>query len=306
MEPVKKKDNKWFIKAIVNVLFGIPIGIANIIPGVSGGTFGVMLGIYDKLISSISNIRKDFKNSIKFLIPVVIGMGIGIVGFNWILGDVLLKHFPMQTITLFMGLVVGSIPLVFRHSGIKKATPGSIIPGVVTLVFMVALPFIMQGDGGSYDGFTLGVGNGVMIFLCGIIASVTMILPGISGSMMLMVMGYYFVITGALGSLTSGVFSGNLNLNDILVLGIFVVGVLVGLLGGAKVIDICLKRFRIPTYSAIIGLVVGSLYQIYLESGFTLDLNGLFAVLTFIAGALIALFFGSKWLEAKMEKFKKD
>ncbi len=285
----KNSKNKW-MEALWNFLRGIPIGIANIIPGVSGGTIGVMLGIYDKLIGAISNIRKQFVKSIKYLVPILLGAGIGVVAFNYLLQDVLLKYYSMQTTTLFMGLVVGSLPVVLRNAQIKKVTWGAAVPFAVTLVGMVCISvFLGGGDGGSYVGFTLNAGNGIMLVLCGIIAAVSMILPGISGSMMLMSMGYYYIVTGALKDF------------NFVVLGLFGVGVLIGLLGGAKVIDICIKHFRVSTYAAIIGLVVGSLYQLYLESNFTLDINGIFAVITFIIGAAIAMVSGSEWLSKKVK-----
>ena len=95
------------------VLKGMVIGIANIIPGVSGGTMAVSMGIYDKLIHSVTHLLKDFKESLKFLIPIAVGMGIALVGLSFII-EPAFEHFPLQTNCLFIGLIVGGLPAVCK------------------------------------------------------------------------------------------------------------------------------------------------------------------------------------------------
>lgn len=293
-----KQDSKVsvsFKTVLLDFLRGIPVGVANIIPGVSGGTIAVMLGIYDKLIGSISNIRKKFLSSIVYLVPILLGAGVGILAFNYLLQDVLLKYYHMQTNMFFIGLVLGSLPMILRTSGIKKASPGSVIPFIVATAAMVLISvFFKGGTDAGQAGFELTAVSGIMLVISGIVAAVSMLLPGISGSMMLMVLGYYYIVTGALKSF------------DLVILLLFGIGVLIGLLGGAKIIDICLQKFRIPTYSAIIGLVIGSLYQLFAESGFAFDINGLFAVIALVLGAAIALVSGSRWLADKVSKSQKS
>lgn len=280
----------------MNMLRGVAIGVANIIPGVSGGTIAVVLGIYHRLIGAISNIRKQFKSSILFLIPILIGAGIGILAFNSLLQEVLFKHFPMQTNLLFLGLVLGSIPMIVRNSGIKKASAGSIVPFIIALVGMVCITVFLKGDKSANPEFVLSVGTALMLMLSGMVAAIAMLLPGISGSLMLVVMGYYNVITGALSL-------SNLNLPVLLLFG---VGVLAGLLCAAKLIDICLRKFQVPTYAAIIGLVVGSLYQVFVEANFEFNIQGVFAVVALIVGTLIALAFGNEKLSARFSTKKQE
>lgn len=97
------------MKAILDLLRGIVIGIANIIPGVSGGTMAVSMGIYDKLIGAVSNLFKDFKRNLLFLLPLLIGMGVGIVGFGKLL-EYLLEYHVLATCLTFVGLILGACP----------------------------------------------------------------------------------------------------------------------------------------------------------------------------------------------------
>lgn len=303
-KPQGAKKSQW-LEALWNLLRGIPIGIANIIPGVSGGTIGVMLGIYDKLIGSISNFRKDIKGNLKFLVPILLGVAVGVGAFAVLLKEVLFAHYEMQTVLFFLGLIAGSVPMIIRNSEIKRLSLRCIIPFVIAFAIMIILPILEQASGGGSGAFELNVLNAFVMGICGIIASVTMIIPGISGSMMLTVIGYYDIVLNSVSGFVTNLLAGQIILNEVLILLFFGIGAVTGIIGGAKVIDICLKKVRVETYAVIIGLVVGSLYQIYLESGFASNGFGsgeITAIISCIVGAAIALFFGSKWLARITEK----
>ena len=174
------------------ILQGIVIGIANIIPGVSGGTMMVAMGIYDKLIHSITHLRKEFKESMKFLIPVFAGVGIAIVVIARIL-EACFAMFPIQTNLLFCGLIVGSLPFIFKHVKGKSISVGMILSFLVFFGIVVVMAFMGESEGNAAD-VSFGLVNVIKLFGIGVIAAATMVVPGVSGSMMLMILGYYNTI----------------------------------------------------------------------------------------------------------------
>lgn len=137
------------VKFVFDLLKGMVIGLANIIPGVSGGTMMVSMGIYDNIISSITHIFKDFKKSVLTLLPYFIGMGAGIVGLSFLI-TYLFEHFPLQTALLFIGLIVGGIPLIYgkmKH-GMKKLS--LVHAGLFVLFFAVVI--LLQVFGSQSSG----------------------------------------------------------------------------------------------------------------------------------------------------------
>ena len=118
------------------LISGAIIGVANIIPGVSGGTMAVVLNLYDKLIGAFSNIRKNWKESLKLLIPIVIGAGIGIVAFSWLI-KFLLEKFPLATNYFFIGLIIGSIPMIFHRSVSPRFKAINLIPFLIALGLII-------------------------------------------------------------------------------------------------------------------------------------------------------------------------
>ncbi len=286
------------MKFILNVIYGCIIGVANIIPGVSGGTMAVILNIYDKLIESVTGIRKHFKESILFLLPVLIGGAAGIVGFSKLL-KYLLAVCPAPTFFFFGGLIIGSLPMIFRKALETKFRPISVIPFVIFGGIMIILAFI-NTTGSERSSFILemNVANWLFLFFGSVLAAMCMIIPGVSGSMILMILGLYSTVLGAIADLTHD-FVGSCMI--LLPVGL---GVLTGILGGAKLIDLCLKRFPQMTFFAIMGLMVGSLLSIYNNSSFAFDSQGIIAFVTLLLSFGVAFLFGSEKLKAKLETKK--
>ena len=268
------------IQFIRNVANGIVIGIAEIIPGVSGGTLAVLLNIYDQLIGSISHLKKEFKKSISFLIPIVLGMGIGIFAFSHLI-KFLLANYPMAVNFLFMGLIVGIVPMLFGRSTAGGVKPVSVVSCLVMLGIMILLAVVSAQQGEASQILTsLDFPNALRFAGVGMLAAVCMILPGISGSMMMVIFGTYDSVVNAVSSL---------NIGMLLPVG---VGVVVGLLFGAKVVDICLHKWPQATYAAILGLVVGSLASVYMKSGFQFGTaQSWVAILLLVLGAAVSYFF---------------
>ena len=245
------------MKFIKDILKGIVIGVANSIPGVSGGTMMVSMGVYDDIIFCITHLFKQLKESIKILLPYLIGMAVGIVGLAFSI-ESLYANFPFQTSMIFIGLILGGIPVLTNHVKGSKLNAGHII---TFLIFFIAI-IAMQYFGGNSTDVTLTVGflPIIKIFFIGVLASATMVIPGVSGSMMLMILGYYNpiinAITGFIKALSAGDFNAVLTICGSLVP--FGLGVVIGIFAIAKLIEILLNKFESYTYCAILGLVISS------------------------------------------------
>ncbi len=246
------------MKFIIECLKGIVIGIANAIPGVSGGTMMVSMGIYDKMIESVTGIFKQFKKSVLTLLPYIIGMVIGIVGLSFSI-TFLLEKYPFQMSLLFIGLILGGLPILTSHVNRKSIR----ILHVIIFLFAFALIIGLQILGkGTYSDtiIQLSTIQVVKLFFVGVIAAATMVIPGVSGSMMLMLLGYYYpilsLITDFVGALVT--FNVPVLLRTCGVLMPFGLGVIIGIFFIAKLIEILLKRFESYTYCGILGLVMAS------------------------------------------------
>ena len=248
-------------ETIFLVIKGFIMGIANIIPGVSGGTLALTLGIYERFIASISHFFSKLKENIKFLVPVFLGMGLSILTMSNLI-DSSFKHFPVPTTLFFMGLVIGGIPLLKRKVTGKKETKevSSYIIMALTFLLVIFLAIIPDLFSGFKEAsFTnMNVSSYIILLLVGVIAAATMVIPGVSGSLVLMLLGYYFPVVKAIKDLAH---LKNIPAN-ILVLGIFGIGIVIGIVGVAKIIEFLLKKFEVKTYFGVLGFIVASIIAI--------------------------------------------
>ena len=293
------------MKTILDIVRGIVIGIANVIPGVSGGTMVVSMGIYDKLIGAVNGLTKNFMRSVRILAPLLVGMAIGVVGFSYLIEYLLAQH-TLATCLTFVGLILGGLPVLWpslKKSAAKK--PGGKAGISEALAFLVLLAVgvgmpLLQGGSEGVQNLTPSVGMALLLVVLGLIASATMVIPGVSGSMVLMILGYYYgiinAVTGTISALKAldfgGVFQG------VLLLAPFGIGVLLGILLIAKLIDWLFDRFPSQTYAAIIGLVVSSPFAILYASGALAGgINWIELVVGIVlgaAGAWVTLLMGEK------------
>ena len=253
---------------IKSILKGMVIGIANIIPGVSGGTMMVSMGIYDKLIHCITHLFSEFKKSVLFLLPIGVGMVIAIAassfGLSW-----LFKNLPIQTNLLFVGLILGGLPAVCNKLKGSKVKPGHIIAGVLFFALVAGMAAMGETDGNAAD-LSFGLVNVLKLFGVGVIASATMVIPGVSGSMVLMLMGFYHPVLESLKNFFKAL--GTMDINRMItecgILIPFGIGVLVGMFAIAKLVEIIFEKFPLYAYWAIIGLIVASPVAILLMGSF--------------------------------------
>ena len=248
---------------IMNTLRGMVIGIANVIPGVSGGTLMVSMGIYDKLILVLTHFIKRMKEAIALLVPIAIGMLLSIAIFAKIFSEFLFPRFPLQTNLFFIGLIIGGIPVIYKKVKGNTIRLPQIIAFVLLFATVVGFSLVGEGGGSSAD-ITFSVGNVLKLFGVGIIAAATMVIPGVSGSMIMMILGYYNTIIDTVNNFINALKSFDIPamLDTFVVLIPFGIGVVVGAVAVAKLIEFMLNKFPLVTYWAIIGLIVASPFAI--------------------------------------------
>lgn len=275
------------MKFLKDILKGVVIGVANAIPGVSGGTMMVSMGVYDDIIYCITHLFTQIKKSIMILLPYFIGMAVGIVGLAFSIKS-LYANFPFQTSMAFIGLIIGGVPMLYEHVKKTSIKVGHIL---LFLLFFIAI-IAMQYFGGNGKDVVLSVDivSIIKIFLIGILASATMVIPGVSGSMMLMILGYYNPIINAITDFVKALAERDWNtlLNICGSLVPFGIGVVIGIFAIAKIIEILLKHFESHTYCAILGLVISS--PVVILMGTDMQHINIVAIVTGIIGLVAGTF----------------
>ncbi|MBN1820373.1 MAG: DUF368 domain-containing protein [Prolixibacteraceae bacterium] len=238
---------------LVIILKGIGMGAADVIPGVSGGTIAFITGIYEELVNSIKSINgkaiklffqgklKEFWESINgtFLLSVVFGIGISIFSLAKLL-EYLLREYPILIWSFFFGLIIASA--VFIGKSVKKWNAGVIISAIGGIIIAYFITIISPAEANTSYWF---------IFLSGAIAICAMILPGISGSFILVLLGMYKFILEAVGDL------------NFVVLGIFLAGALVGIITFSNILSWFLKKYHDYTIALLAGFMLGSLNKVW-------------------------------------------
>lgn len=250
------------MKSIILVIKGFIMGIANIIPGVSGGTLALTLGIYENFIGAISHFFSKLKENIKFLLPIFIGMGLSILTMSNVISNCF-DNYPIPTTLFFMGLVIGGVPMLTSRVKNSKETKelSSYIILFLTFALVMILAFseeIFGGTLGNASFDNLSVLGYLWISIIGIIAAATMVIPGVSGSLVLMLLGYYLPIINVVKELThfENIFP------NIFIAGFFGVGVVVGIVLVAKLIEWLLTKYEKKTYFGVIGFIMASVVAI--------------------------------------------
>lgn len=276
------------MKFILDLIKGAFIGVANIIPGVSGGTMAVSMGVYDKLINAINGLTKKFKESFITLLPLIIGMVAGIGAFSFII-PYCLEHYSFQTAMCFSGLIIGGIPSIIASTGSalqkekKRINPVHIIAFLILLSVAVFMAVANPSSTGS-DEIIITPVMLIKLIVMGIIAAATMVIPGVSGSLILMILGYYSGIVGSISGLLSSLknFDASAIGHYVIILVPFGVGCILGILLISKLITFLLKKFESITYCAILGLIAASPFAILYKME-----NPVFNAVSIIAGVVL-------------------
>lgn len=272
---------------LVIILKGFILGIANVIPGVSGGTLAITLGIYERLLSVINHFKDKLKENIKFILFLLIGIVIAILVFSNIIGFCLEKY-PFATILFFIGIILGGLPTLFKK--VKNTVNlSNLIIFFITFGIVMILTFI-RPDNNEVSLDSLNIVKIIGLFFSGAIASASMLLPGISGSFVLMLFGYYKPIINSIRELTK---FNNL-MHNIIVLGFAGIGILLGIFIAARLIEWLLKKYEVKTYYGIIGFVIASIISIFITavSNPIGTIEIIVGILLLLTGILVAKFVG--------------
>lgn len=261
-----KRDNmrvylSYFIK-------GMAIGIANAIPGVSGGTIAFVLGIYEKLTYSISTLPtaliklkwKDIIESLKILIPTFLGAAVSIFLFLNII-NYLFSNYPIPTKIFFVGLVLGSFPFItktveeYNFKVFFAFFLGAFIMAIF-VYFDINEPEINEAVGETVSSSNFSFVYGIKLFFCGIAAAIAMVIPGISGSLLLLILGEYENISYFVSNMTS-------NLNNIYPLIFLGIGILIGIFLISKLITILIQKYRSMLFGFVLGILIVSFLSLW-------------------------------------------
>lgn len=247
---------------LILLLKGFIIGVAFIIPGVSGGTLAIYLGVYQGILDSIDNLFRQFKKSVLYLLPILLGVGLSVVLLAKLV-SILLDWNSFIVLFFFIGLIIGGIRFVYKRAEITKLDPSLIISFLVSfglLILIIILDKTSSNPGIDYFSFSFW--TYLLIFALGAISSITMIVPGISGSAVLLVLGFY---TAIVSNVVGNIFdfsSIGYNLQVVIPFGL---GALAGILVFSKIINFSLRKYPKQTYFAILGFIIASVIGVLLE-----------------------------------------
>ncbi len=272
---------KW-----INILKGFAMGTSDLVPGVSGGTIALLLGIYNQFIASISGIfSRRFWPSFTFLIPIIIGMLLAMGSLSNLFNYLLSQH-HIPTMFFFGGLIIGIVPYLLKISNYKTSfTTKHYMMVIAGIAILIVITLMNNGDKHAGETLTLSTGLIIKYFIAGMCASSAMLLPGISGSFMLLVFGVYGTVMLAISEVVKLNFTG---LPILIAVGF---GVLAGFIISSKIIQYFLTHHKLMTFALIIGFVVGSLFAVF--PGLPTNIVMWFvSLVVFIIGFIVSLTLG--------------
>ncbi|HDB6925683.1 TPA: DUF368 domain-containing protein [Staphylococcus aureus] len=272
---------KW-----INILKGFAMGTSDLVPGVSGGTIALLLGIYNQFIASISGIfSRRFWPSFTFLIPIIIGMLLAMGSLSNLFNYLLSQH-HIPTMFFFGGLIIGIVPYLLKISNYKTSfTTKHYMMVIAGIAILIVITLMNNGDKHAGETLTLSTSLIIKYFIAGMCASSAMLLPGISGSFMLLVFGVYGTVMLAISEVVKLNFAG---LPILLAVGF---GVLAGFIISSKIIQYFLTHHKLMTFALVIGFVVGSLFAVF--PGLPTNIVMWFvSLVVFIIGFIVSLTLG--------------
>lgn len=260
---------------IILILKGFIIGLGKIIPGVSGAMLAITLGVYETGLKAISNIFKEFKKHFKFLAL----LGIGIV-LSIILGSkaviYCLNNFYLPTMFLFIGLILGGIKPLFKEIQNKKTKPQYIIIFFIVVAIILSLSLLNVGQ--DKTNFDKNIYFFIIFLFGGILEAAATVIPGISATALLMMLGYYNVIMTAI----SNVLNFSQIANNMFVLIPYGLGFAIGAIIIAKIMDYFFSKHKVATYYAIIAFAITSVLTLFFQT-----FNNTYSAITIIISIIM-------------------
>ncbi len=246
-------------KKVMLFVKGMILGAAMIIPGLSGGTLAISMGLYEKIIKTVSHFFEDFKKNFKFALNLGLGAVVSI-GICILILDYIFEHFPVPAILLFIGLIIGSVPSLLEEANFKSTIKFSNLIFILLGAFIIIGLSLLKINDNMAELGAFSFLQSTKLFGVGIVAAGTIVVPGISGSLILMVMGYYQPLLTVISEVMK---LQNLTEN-ILILLPFGVGIIVGGIAIVKIIEYLFKKHKTKTYYSIIGFLIASIVEVFL------------------------------------------
>ncbi len=244
-----KKEN-----SLITFIKGFIIGLGIIFP-ISASGLAISLGVYEKLLNAINHLRTDFKKNLPFLLPIGIGIVLSVI-VSCVLINYTYRKFPIATLLFFEGLIIGGFPLIFKKTE-KKYNLINCLWVVIGIILLVGVSLIGAGETVNLTYNVIGYLKGA---LAGLIAGGTMIIPGVSGSLILVILGYYEPLLGVINNIIK---FNNFGSNFLMAF-CFGIGMLIGLFIISKVMDYFLSKHKIKTYFAVVGFVLASIINVFM------------------------------------------
>jgi len=295
------------LKGARDFINGVAFGITETIPGVSAGTIAIILGFYHELIEAINNFTKDYKKYLRFLLPLFLGAVAGVLVFGSIT-HYLLTNYSFPTMTFFISLVVGIIPLIYvkvKDPCRRLLKPSEAALIVCPMLFLMAISHLRGATVANPEEVINNIDwqSMLFIFFSGILAAAALVIPGISGSFVLLLLGIYPLAIYCISQirfLLADITNLPLMLNIAKVLVPLGIGVIIGGLSMVRLIEKLLKDYHKTIYSVILGLLVGSVYSLFrdpivYQSGVSAPIVAVGAI-TFLGGCAASFSIGKKRL----------
>ncbi|TVQ24243.1 MAG: DUF368 domain-containing protein [Spirochaetaceae bacterium] len=272
---------------IVNGLKGLFIGMANVIPGVSGGTIAAITGLYDDLVSAFGEFFKTgWKRNTRYLAPVVLGVMAGFLFLARFI-DIALSEYPEITLLFFTGLIAGSVPYLIKRAGASTFRVRYLIPLVIAFV-LLAWMGLAERPAATPPMTDVSVTTGLIVFGSAVVGSIAMVVPGLSGSFLFLLIGVYSTITRIAAEF------------NIPLLLVFVAGTAIGIVIASKIISWLLRNFHATSYYAIVGLVIGSLFGVW--PGLPGGTGTVMGIVSLLVGLAISLTLGTDMKERLVKR----
>ena len=286
-------------------LKGVAVGAANVMPGVSGATLAVIFRVYDRLIESINHLFSDFKQSLCFLIPFGLGMVVGIIALGSAI-DFFITRFSLQSSAFIAGLMAGSLPFIYGQAVSKIGHSNSKIfyymVAVLAAAIIIFLAFFAPAPEAGLNA-EFSVGFALFLFFGGMIAAATMIIPGVSGAMVLILLGLYPLAMHTISLIREYLLTPTdfALLTPILMVIVPIgLGIVAGIVAASKLIAMLLEKYHSITYFAITGLVFGTIFAMFSDSGTYQNFDGftplllVYVVVAFVVGMVVSLALGKR------------
>lgn len=241
---------------MINLLKGFIIGIGKIIPGVSGSVLAIILGVYDKSVEYLNNIRQNTKEKIKYLLPLGIGIIISIITFSKIITILLNKHYQI-TMLFFIGLVLGGIPEI-----IKKTKKENSVITIVSFIIFFIISITNLDSNYIPEGNIIDI---IILFISGLLEAIGTVVPGVSSSALLMIIGTYNIIISSIGNITNITNIANILINIKIIIP-FTLGLVLGIILLIKIINYLLKKYESTLYSFVLGVLLSSVILLIIKT----------------------------------------